>query len=327
MEKIVYQKSPPENTTKQPGMRFQERDGELLMAIYQYDGVLAKRQLKEMFWKDKSWRAFEKRLAKLHNAGYLNWPTSEERRIRPISEPICWLGWRGILWVAGMLGVQVKPPSNPNENQLRTLEKRLRDQGIYWNREPRWSQLIHDLSVVDIRMAVERAAGKLSHLTLEEWVPEGMFLTNMDVIDFTVRGKDGKERMARKGVRPDGFFSIVDENRLILGEPARQRFLLELDHATSDTQRFGREKAAPGLAYIRSEAYKERFQYNSGRWLVITTGITRMQHLIYQTKRFAGAGAHAFLFSIFEKALSADILTEPIWWQPGSQEPRSLFVI
>jgi len=325
MEKVIYQSPQTNKTTKLPAMRFQDRDGELLLTIYRYDGVLAKRQIKELFWSDKSWRAIEKRLAKLHNAGYLSWPTPEERRIRPIPEPICWLGWRGILWVAGLLGAHVPPPEKDSENQLRKLEKRLRDQGVYWIREPRWSQLTHDLAVVDFRLAVKQAINDLPNLTLEEWIPEGMFLTNMDLVTYTFRGKDGKERTQKKGVRPDGYFTIVDQKRLILGEPARQRFLLELDQATYDTQRFGREKAAPGLAYIRSQAYKDRFQYNSGRWLVVTTGITRLKNLMYQTQRFTGSGSHAFLFTTLDQVLTDNVLTSPIWWQTGRNEPQALF--
>ena len=49
----------PENA---PAMRLQVRDEYLLGAIYEYGGVVAKRQLKEIFWPDKSWRAMEKRL-------------------------------------------------------------------------------------------------------------------------------------------------------------------------------------------------------------------------------------------------------------------------
>ena len=46
-------------------MRFQERDGRIIMAIYEYDGVLARRHLQRMFWPHATLRAVQKRLAKL----------------------------------------------------------------------------------------------------------------------------------------------------------------------------------------------------------------------------------------------------------------------
>lgn len=74
-----------------PPLRFQSRDGALLSAIYDRDGVIAKRQLKDMFWPGASTRAMEMRLSLLYHQGYLDWPSLEQRRTRPISEPICWL--------------------------------------------------------------------------------------------------------------------------------------------------------------------------------------------------------------------------------------------
>ncbi len=112
-----------------PAMRFQERDGELLQAIYEYDGVLARRQLMELFWPNRSARAMEKRLAKLHQMGYIAWPTLEQRRTRPIPESIVWLDWKGIAWIAGRSGMSIPSPASKNENQMRILEKRLREKG------------------------------------------------------------------------------------------------------------------------------------------------------------------------------------------------------
>jgi len=47
----------------------------------------------------------------------------------------------------------------------------------------------------------------------------------------------------------------------------RFQYLLEIDRSTEDNQRFLREKILPGLAYLKSEAYAERFGHRSGRWL------------------------------------------------------------
>ena len=93
-------------------MRFQQRDGEIIQAIFDNDGVMAKRHLKIMFWPDKSLRAMEQRLSKLFEAGYLLWPNREHYKIYPIPEPICWFGWRGIDYLAAQNGIRIERPKN-----------------------------------------------------------------------------------------------------------------------------------------------------------------------------------------------------------------------
>ena len=167
-------------------MRFQVRDGNILLAIFYYDGVLAKRQIKSIFWPNKTSRAMEQRLTKLFRSGYIDWPSREQRKTKPIPEPICWLGWRGALNIAGEHGVKVKQPRSENENQLRIFQNRLRKHGIRWVREPRWSLLGHDVAVVDFRIMVEKAIMEIPYLTLETWIPESEFHSNTDVVSYEV---------------------------------------------------------------------------------------------------------------------------------------------
>jgi hypothetical protein len=267
----------------------------------------------------------ERRLSILFHNGYLNWPGNLERRTKPIPEPIVWLGWKGIIQVAGRKGISVTGPKNLGENQMRTLQHELRKQGIRWLREPRWSQLEHDLAVVDFRMKVEKDIVTLPTLNLNEWLPEGEFLTNTDFIEITIKDKNGHPKKIKKGIRPDSFFAITDEFRKIKGEPATQRFLLELDNSTHPNRRFGRDKVVPGTAYISSPEYKDRFQFNSGRWLVVTTGEKRMKNLMKQTEKSAGRFTWRFLFSTIPKTQANDILTDPIWRDTKRKDPISLF--
>lgn len=305
-------------------MRFQARDGAILQAIYEYDGVLARRHLKDMFWPTFSKQAMERRLSLLYHNGYLNWPSNTQRRTKPIPEPIVWLGWRGVKYVSGQAGVTVKHPSNPGERQLRLFDRRLLEQGIHWQREPRWSQLFHDLAVVDFRLTVEAAISRLPSFHIETWIPEGAFLSQTDVVDFTYAGINGKTRKGRKGVRPDGYFILVDRLRETKGSPARARFLLELDNATHPQERFGRDKVAAGLAYIRSQAYKTRFGYNSGRWLVVCPGERRMYNMKRQAEFVVDRGATAFYFSTFDQIKPETVLTDPIWYRGGCDNPQPL---
>ena len=296
-------------------MRFQARDGQILEAIQRYDGVLARRQVQALFWRNANPKTMERRLSLLFHNGYLNMPSLEQRRIYPIPEPVVWLGWRGVLYVARQLEIEVSDPLSSNENQLRILEKKLRAAGLRWQREPRWSQLGHDIALNDFRMAIEQAVNHWPSLELEQWIPEGEFLSNMDVIQLKHRSK---------GVRPDGFFTLVDHLRLINRSPAKARFLLEFDNGTHPVTRFGRDKAIPGMAYIRSQAYRDRFGFNSGRWLVVCQSERRMAHLKEQTEKVLGKNAGYFFFTFMEKVDAMSVLNKPIWLCGGSTEPVQL---
>ena len=269
----------------------------------------------------------EKRLSKLNHGEYLAWPSRDQWRSKPIPEPICWLGWKGILMVAGKRGIVIEPPGQSNENKLRRFEKELHDKGLHWMREPRWIQLEHDIAVTDFRLGVEQAVAEIRSLTLENWITDGTFRSSMDVIEYAVKGKDGTLKTEKKGICPDGYFEISDERRRINGTPARARFLVEIDMSTHDNPSFGREKAIPGVAYIKSAAYKNRFGYNSGRWLIVTTGKVRMKNLMQQTIQSVGSGSKAFLFTTFRAMAGRNVLTEAVWTQPGSDRPLALFAV
>ncbi|HLE75154.1 MAG TPA: replication-relaxation family protein [Candidatus Bathyarchaeia archaeon] len=311
---MLVQQKRFERKVSPPPMRFQDRDGQILQAIQTYDGVLARRQIKQLFWPQASLQAMERRLTLLYHTGYLNMPDFEQRRIHPIPEPVVWLSWRGIVFVASQIGVEIDPPTPVNENKLRKLEKQLREAGVRWQREPRWSQLAHDVAVNDFRLTVEQAAEHWPSLSLEEWIPEGEFLTNMDTVTISEKDKQ------RKGVRPDGFFILVDHLRQIDNSPAKARFLLELDNSTHPLNRFGRDKALAGLAYIRSSAYRKRFSFNSGRWLVVCKSKQRMLNLKMQTEKVIGKQAGNFLFTTFDKVQPSTVLNIPIWLKGGSDE-------
>lgn len=308
-------------------MRFQFRDGHILQAIYDNDGVLAKRHLKAMFWPGKSWRAMERRLAKLYHARYLAWPSREQHRTHPIPEPICWLGWRGALFLAGRYGVDVQQPRSENENQMRSFRKRLRDNGVRWVREPRWSLVRHDLAVVDFRLAMEWSVGQVPSLVLENWLPESVFRSDVDQVSYTIRLRNGRVVRMERGVCPDAYFEVVEEALRMVGKPHRARFLLEIDMGTHDNPSFGREKAVPGVAYVKSPVYKARFGNNSGKWLVVTAGgMRRMGNMIGQTNERVGRDAHMFFFTMLDQIGAGNLLTSPIWWQAERNEPRPLLL-
>ena len=306
-------------------MRFQDRDSEMLQAIQDNQGILARRHLKDLFWKDKSWRALEQRLAKLNQAGYLSWPERDQYKVHPIPEAICWLGWRGALHVAVLMGIEVKAPNSDNEYQLRQLEKSLRRKGFTWVREPHWSLLEHDLAIIDFRFSVESAIREYSSLTISKWVSEREFRAFKDTVIAEVRRIKTQDLPIKKTVFPDGYFEIFNEKLHAMGQPSRMRFLLEFDMGTHDTLRFGREKVIPGVEYIKSPIYKSRFGSNSGYWLIVAKGgPLRIKHLMLQIEKNAGTNTDLFFVASIDDLKNENPLTTQIWQQVGRDTPRSL---
>jgi hypothetical protein len=158
----------------------------------------------------------------------------------------------------------------------------------------------------------------LPTLSLETWIPEGRFLAQPDTVEFKAPDGHGHTRDRKRQIRPDGYFAILDHERLRQGQPARARFLLEVDMATH------RDKVVPGLAYLMSSAYAARFGDNSGRWLVVTTGPVRLNHLRHQAQQAGGQAAGVFWFSTLEEIKGASLLTNPIWHVPGQEHPVAL---
>ena len=307
-------------------MRFQKRDGEILLALYDYGGLLSRRHLQEMFWLDRTLRAMQKRLSKLHMNGYIARPSKEDWRTKPIPESVYWLDWRGIIWVAGQCGIQIQEPSKNSENQLRNLAKQLRKNDIYWLREPRWHQLSHDLACVDSRLKLEKDVARIPNFTFEEWLEESHFRRSPDVIEYEVTASKGKTVKKKKGIIPDGLAVLVNESQLRQNQPARMRLLVEIDGSTHSNPRFGREKVLAGHAYIKSHAYKTRFGGNSGRWIILTGGERRMRNLMHQTKVVTkGETAESFIFTTMNNFFTAkNVLRDAIWWQVDREEPVSL---
>jgi len=227
-------------------MRFQNRDAHILMKIYENDGVLARRHVKDIFWLGKTMRAMEVRLSKLQRHEYISWPSLEHKKTMPIPEPICWLGWKGAQFIAGINGVRIDDINGNSENQLRVFHNRLRDNGIRCVREPRWSLLRHDLALVDFWLGIENATNELFSSNLENWITESQFRSNMDLVEYKVKSQDGKVKSLKKGVCPDAYFEIVIEDQNVWDdEKQRIRCLLELDMATHSNPSFGRDKTRP----------------------------------------------------------------------------------
>ena len=112
-------------------------------------------------------------------------------------------------------------------------------------------------------------------------------------------------------MQPDGFFSLKTKKHRI-------RYLLEIDRSTEDNPRFLREKILPGLAYVKSRKYAERFGARSGRWLVVTTGKQRMENMLRQARIAKAEGL--FYFTTYDQINPATLLSAPIWRRVDRKE-------
>lgn len=83
------------------------------------------------------------------------------------------------------------------------------------------------------------------------------------------------------------------------------------------------EKLRAGAVYVQSPAYKARFGDNTGCWLVVTTGLRRLEHLRRQVQQIPGV-SNLFFFSTLDQVKTRNVLSEPIWWHAGRSEPVAL---
>jgi len=258
-----------------PSIRLTERDKRILEAVHTYDGMLSFLQIQRMFFGGKS--QAEQRLKLLYQHGYLARPDKDQRRRLP--EMIYWLDKSGAEFIASLDGTPLKE--------------------FPWRKEPRWFQVEHDLAVNDFRLDMLEACHQDTQIKLEGWIPETEFWAYPDKVSYTFQ-----DNLVKRNIRPDGFFMLTtDKNRI--------RYLLEIDRSTEDNPRFYREKILPGLAYLKSKAYEERFGHRSGRWLVVTTGERRLANMLSQARRAKTDGL--FYFTTFEQVNPETILHSPIW--------------
>jgi hypothetical protein len=264
-----------QRATNPPPMRLTPRDRHILEAIHAFDGMLGFSQIKRLFFTGKS--QTEERLKLLYQHSYLGRPDKDQRRRLP--EMIYWLDRRGAELVASLNGT--------------TLGE------LGWRKEPRWFQVEHDLAVNDFRLDLMEGCKSNPDVSLESWIPESEFWAFPDTVTYSY-----SDHKMRRKIRPDGFFMLsTGKNRI--------RYLLEIDRSTEDYPRFLREKILPGLAYLNTQVYEDRFGHRSGRWLVVTTSEHRIANMLLQARRANTKGL--FYFTTYDKVNPSTILLAPIW--------------
>lgn len=288
---MTKNKLPKYGRIKQPlSMRLTERDVRILEAVHAFDGMLGFSQIKRMFFTGKS--QAEHRLKLLYQHRYLNRPNRDQRRRVP--EMIYWLDKLGAEIVASSMSTPF--------------------QGFKWRKQPHWLQVNHDLAVNTFRLDMLAACQASPSVELETWIPESEFKAYPDKVDIKFQNYKMKDRK----VIPDGFFMLATPHHFI-------RYLLEIDRSTEDNPRFLREKILPGLEYVKSEAYEERFGFKAGRWLVVTTGEKRMHNMLNLATKAKTKGF--FYFTTYAQITVESLLFEPIWRRADRDDPVQLLFI
>lgn len=281
-------------------IRLTERDKAILTTLYAFDGLMARRQIVQLFFGDVDESRARRRLRALFEHGYINQPRPGDEHRAP--EWIYWLGREGYRLIAGWNGEE------PKTADLKRAKP------------PKWATLEHSLRVNDVRIAVMLSAESSPELKLTQWISDRTFNRWRDRVSF--RGVSGEEDT--KAVVPDGFFVVRRPSQKRPGKDEVFAFLLELDMANEHNPRFEMEKVRAGIAYLNSPVYKHRLGVTFGRWLIVTTGNVRMQNLRETTQRAGGSAA--FFFTTFEQieGSPADILTQPIWFMADHDRPQAI---
>ena len=270
--------------------KFTARDGRILEAIHAYDGMLADYQIKYLFFTGET--QLRLRMRFLYQHGYVARP--DYKRRASLNHMVYWLDTKGAAYVAGLAGAPLED--------------------FVYLKEPRWSQLDHDLAISDVRITFTKACEQNQTLSLEQWIPQSEFYSRPDKVEYI----DPNGKKAHRNIRPDGYIIVRKGGHLF-------RLLLELDMSSEDNHRIGREKVLPGIAYIESKVYAQRFGHNSGRWLFVTTSERRLRNMKRQTEVVAGKAARLFYFTTFEQVTPDALLTGDIWWQGMAESPTALF--
>lgn len=270
-----------------------QRDIQILELVHAFDGMMSLKQIWYRFFPGRSESAPRNRLKLLCDAGYLTMPVNHDQlRWVPPGEVIYWLDIEGAKLLAGRGGIEYKE--------------------FQWQRSGRWSKLAHDVLVNNFRLCVMEACEANEELSLREWVAEGDFLVNKDTVTYqTPQG-----HTASRIMQPDGFFLVQKPSKRYPGRWANYAFLLEIDNSTESSVRFGRDKVPPGVAYLQSDVYAQRFGIEYGRFAVVTVSQERMFNIKEQTERFGGS--ELFYFTTFANLSAATVFSQAIWWRSGS---------
>jgi hypothetical protein len=286
----------PKKRKKQPlPLMLSDRDIAIIELMWECEGIMARRQIENLFWAGRNRSGARQRLRLLYDHKYLNQP-SDRRQCNNAPEHIYWLDSLGY----ELVGIESK---NPKLKRIKTFNPMM---------------LRHHLQVVDVRLKVMGDVKMIKDLRLGEWIGENQFRVRTPQI----QQKDKKGKRSQ-GIIPDGFFSLWNGFHAAPGRQQVFGYLVEVDRGTEDLGRI-KDKLKRGALYVDSRDYKERTGLSSGRFLMITTGWERAENMMHLARN--EGVSWAWYFTTISQTLDAkhNSIIDPIWKRADSTKFVSL---
>lgn len=228
--------------SKPPSMILQNRDKEIILAIYRYR-FLSREQIENLFFNTTA-RA-NRRLNKLYHNGYLNRVFLSAAT--GSSQAVYCLDKKGVQEIAINLGTDISEIKWQSNNRVKSLF------------------LKHTLAINDFHIALE----------LDSRLPSGhelvLWLSENERHDTFSAWSEKNHQWENKTLNPDGYGQYRFGDKIF-------SFFLEMDMGTMSNKRL-KEKFQRYMEYKNSGAYQERYGLRFFRVLVVTIGVKRLRNL------------------------------------------------
>lgn len=294
-----------------PKVELTDRDKRILRFIHGYGGLVHKAHIEAREFPSED--SARKRLDLLVSNEYLARPRKikdpdkdidiDEGRDHPDSQGCYWLGWRGAIWVAQDQGKNIESVEELDSSQFTALQKQLTKLGFLWQSQPNWGTILHELQLVEVHTAIEKATQSQPDLAIAEWIHENQF--RAQPMNFSQY--------------PDAYLAITDRRN---HPNAAARFLLEIDRTTHPRDRL-MSKLRDSIALLRSPEFSAMTGSNSGRFVLILNSKSRLEDIHKKIKQEFGESAYLFLFGLFD-----EVKTDPLGsiWLSGHKTERAGFL-
>ena len=265
------------STSARQDLHLQERDIQIILMAYSYNGVTIE-TIKKRFWPTATSKAtYYHRIHVLINAGYLN----ALKTTNPHT------GYSGVLWIV----------HGPRSRA--TIAEALRvpiSQIAFGSRSINPLRVAHSTLINDVRVAMELAQEHYPTLTQLNWLPESYFKSNPMMIQA---GPTAKERT----LEPDSAFSIqIPQGKLTA--------FLEADRGTITAHQDLKARFRDYLLFTRTLKTPRPVL-----WVVPTANrMQLLQTLALQAAEELGkADSTIFFLTTRERVTEHSVLFEPIW--------------
>ena len=275
-------------------IRIQERDIEILKALYSYR-FLTTSQITALFFNTK--KRAEHRLRKLYDAELIG------RIFRPVI-----FGSAEVIYVLDKVGVNLlAQETGTDRDDINTARKQAKNLKSFF--------LNHFIDINQFRIALSLAI-QANDYDLLFWKYETELKNkNEQGLLIADKVKDPKNPNQKIPVAPDAFFGLDTSQ-------GKAYFFLEIDRATMDNTRFKR-KMAGYARYFLDGVFQEKWGYNAFRVLTTTT-TKRLPNLLKTTSEIDEKQILPIFHFTDRKNITPDRLFSAIWQVPDKKQHRSI---